>query len=59
MDVLQKQNSDRCVYLVIGYDIGYYFDHADFAGIHYTGSTHVFKEIWKKLETTSINTNVS
>jgi 1-pyrroline-5-carboxylate dehydrogenase len=31
-----------------------FFDHADFAGIHYTGSTHVFKEIWKKLETTSI-----
>jgi 1-pyrroline-5-carboxylate dehydrogenase len=25
------------------------FDHADFAGIHYTGSTHVFKEIWKKI----------
>jgi 1-pyrroline-5-carboxylate dehydrogenase len=25
------------------------FDHSDFAGIHYTGSTHVFKEIWKKI----------
>jgi 1-pyrroline-5-carboxylate dehydrogenase len=23
----------------------------DFAGIHYTGSTHVFKEIWKKIGT--------
>ncbi|WP_396172565.1 L-glutamate gamma-semialdehyde dehydrogenase [Flavobacterium sp.] len=27
------------------------FDHADFAGIHYTGSTFVFKEIWKKIGT--------
>ena len=25
------------------------FDHADFSGIHYTGSTFVFKEIWKKI----------
>lgn len=27
------------------------FDHPDFAGIHYTGSTFVFKEIWKKIGT--------
>jgi 1-pyrroline-5-carboxylate dehydrogenase len=27
------------------------FDHADFAGVHYTGSTFVFKEIWKKIGT--------
>lgn len=25
------------------------FNHADFAGVHYTGSTFVFKEIWKKI----------
>ena len=25
------------------------FDSPDFAGIHYTGSTHVFKGIWKKI----------
>jgi 1-pyrroline-5-carboxylate dehydrogenase len=25
------------------------FDHPDFAGIHYTGSTYVFKEIFKKI----------
>lgn len=25
------------------------FEHADFAGVHYTGSTFVFKEIWKKI----------
>ncbi len=25
------------------------FDHPDFAGIHYTGSTFVFKEIWNKI----------
>lgn len=25
------------------------FDHPDFAGVHYTGSTFVFKEIWKKI----------
>ncbi|WP_298155527.1 L-glutamate gamma-semialdehyde dehydrogenase [Flavobacterium sp.] len=25
------------------------FDHADFAGIHFTGSTHVFKDIWKNI----------
>jgi 1-pyrroline-5-carboxylate dehydrogenase len=25
------------------------FDHADFAGIHFTGSTHVFKDIWKHI----------
>ncbi len=24
-------------------------DHADFAGIHFTGSTHVFKELWKQI----------
>ena len=23
--------------------------HEDFAGVHYTGSTHVFREIWKKI----------
>jgi 1-pyrroline-5-carboxylate dehydrogenase len=27
------------------------FDHPDFSGIHYTGSTFVFKEIWKKIGT--------
>jgi 1-pyrroline-5-carboxylate dehydrogenase len=27
------------------------FEHPDFAGIHYTGSTYVFKEIWKKIGT--------
>ena len=27
------------------------FDSADFAGIHFTGSTHVFKEIWKNIGT--------
>lgn len=27
------------------------FDHVDFAGVHYTGSTFVFKEIWKKIGT--------
>ena len=27
------------------------FDHPDFAGVHYTGSTFVFKEIWKKIGT--------
>jgi 1-pyrroline-5-carboxylate dehydrogenase len=27
------------------------FDHAEFAGVHYTGSTFVFKEIWKKIGT--------
>jgi 1-pyrroline-5-carboxylate dehydrogenase len=27
------------------------FNHPDFAGIHYTGSTFVFKEIWKKIGT--------
>ncbi len=27
------------------------FDHADFAGIHFTGSTHVFKDIWKTIGT--------
>ncbi len=27
------------------------FEHPDFAGIHYTGSTFVFKEIWKKIGT--------
>jgi 1-pyrroline-5-carboxylate dehydrogenase len=26
----------------------------DFAGIHFTGSTHVFKDIWAKIELTSI-----
>jgi 1-pyrroline-5-carboxylate dehydrogenase len=26
----------------------------DFAGIHFTGSTHVFKDIWAKMELTSI-----
>jgi 1-pyrroline-5-carboxylate dehydrogenase len=25
------------------------FEHSSFAGIHYTGSTFVFKEIWKKI----------
>jgi 1-pyrroline-5-carboxylate dehydrogenase len=25
------------------------FDHSDFAGVHYTGSTYVFKEIFKKI----------
>lgn len=25
------------------------FEHSDFAGVHYTGSTFVFKEIWKKI----------
>ncbi|AWA31340.1 1-pyrroline-5-carboxylate dehydrogenase [Flavobacterium magnum] len=25
------------------------FEHADFAGIHFTGSTHVFKDIWKNI----------
>lgn len=25
------------------------FNHPDFAGVHYTGSTFVFKEIWKKI----------
>jgi len=25
------------------------FDHPDFAGVHYTGSTYVFKEIFKKI----------
>ena len=25
------------------------FSHPDFAGVHYTGSTHVFKEIFKKI----------
>ena len=25
------------------------FDHPDFAGVHYTGSTFVFKDIWKKI----------
>lgn len=25
------------------------FSHPDFAGVHYTGSTFVFKEIWKKI----------
>jgi 1-pyrroline-5-carboxylate dehydrogenase len=25
------------------------FEHPDFAGVHYTGSTFVFKEIWKKI----------
>ena len=27
------------------------FEHPSFAGIHYTGSTFVFKEIWKKIGT--------
>lgn len=27
------------------------FDHADFAGIHFTGSTHVFKDIWAHIGT--------
>ena len=27
------------------------FDHADFAGIHFTGSTHVFKDIWATIGT--------
>jgi 1-pyrroline-5-carboxylate dehydrogenase len=27
------------------------FDHADFAGIHFTGSTHVFKDIWGHIGT--------
>ncbi|HLA56799.1 MAG TPA: L-glutamate gamma-semialdehyde dehydrogenase [Flavobacterium sp.] len=27
------------------------FDHADFAGIHFTGSTHVFKDIFKHIGT--------
>jgi 1-pyrroline-5-carboxylate dehydrogenase len=27
------------------------FEHPDFAGVHYTGSTFVFKEIWKKIGT--------
>ena len=27
------------------------FNHPDFAGVHYTGSTFVFKEIWKKIGT--------
>jgi 1-pyrroline-5-carboxylate dehydrogenase len=26
-------------------------DHADFAGIHFTGSTHVFKNLWNKIGT--------
>jgi 1-pyrroline-5-carboxylate dehydrogenase len=25
------------------------FNHADFAGIHFTGSTHVFQDIWKTI----------
>jgi 1-pyrroline-5-carboxylate dehydrogenase len=51
MDVFCRQKflTELLTYLVISYDIGYYFDHADFAGIHYTGSTHVLKEIWKKI----------
>jgi 1-pyrroline-5-carboxylate dehydrogenase len=28
----------------------------DFAGLHFTGSTHVFKDIWAKIELTSITT---
>lgn len=27
------------------------FEHADFAGIHFTGSTHVFQDIWKTIGT--------
>ncbi len=27
------------------------FDHPDFAGLHYTGSTYVFREIWKNIGT--------
>lgn len=27
------------------------FNHADFAGVHFTGSTHVFKDIWKTIGT--------
>jgi len=27
------------------------FEHADFAGIHFTGSTHVFQDIWKNIGT--------
>lgn len=30
------------------------FDHPDFAGVHYTGSTFVFKEIWKKIDRKSV-----
>jgi 1-pyrroline-5-carboxylate dehydrogenase len=28
----------------------------DFAGLHFTGSTHVFKDIWAKLELTFTTT---
>jgi len=31
------------------------FAHPDFAGVHFTGSTHVFKDIWKQIGT-NINT---
>jgi len=27
------------------------FEHSDFAGIHFTGSTHVFQDIWKNIGT--------
>lgn len=27
------------------------FNHADFAGVHFTGSTHVFKDIWNTIGT--------
>ena len=27
------------------------FEHPDFAGLHFTGSTHVFKDIWKAIGT--------
>jgi 1-pyrroline-5-carboxylate dehydrogenase len=28
----------------------------DFAGLHFTGSTHVFKDIWAKIELTFTTT---
>jgi hypothetical protein len=28
----------------------------DFAGLHFTGSTHVFKDIWAKMELTFTTT---
>ena len=34
------------------------FNHRDFAGIHFTGSTGVFRHIWKTIETILKNIEV-
>ena len=35
------------------------FNHKDFAGLHFTGSTNVFRNLWKTIEITFLNTKAT